>query len=241
MSQRLDPGVPDELGRLRQAFNRLLEALDRSRHSQRQLVLDASHEMRTPLTSLRTNLEVLRRVDELDPAEREVLITDVLVQMQELTDLVADLAELARGEVPHHETAALRFDSLVEEQVAVAATHGRARGVTFEVHTEPNWVNGQPERITKAVANLLDNASSGAPTRGAVEVTCRGGALTVADEGPGISPDDLPHIFDRFYRAPGARALPGSGLGLAIVAQVAKDEHGSVRAQRPPAAGRCSP
>ena len=100
VSKRLDPGGPDELGRLRRAFNRLLAALDTSRESQRQLVLDASHELRTPLTSLRTNMEVARRLEELDPEEREVLIGDVLTQLDELTTLVADLAELARGEQP---------------------------------------------------------------------------------------------------------------------------------------------
>jgi two-component system sensor histidine kinase MprB len=237
VSERLDAGGPDELGRLRRAFNRLLEALDTSREAQRQLVLDASHEMRTPLTSLRTNLEVLRRVDELEESEREILIGDVLTQLGELTDLVADLAELARGEVPRHESAPLRLDAVVEDAVALAASHGRGRAVTFELTSEETWVKGQRERIAKAVANLLDNALKWSPDGGKVEVHCAGGQLSVADHGPGISPDDLPHIFDRFYRAPGARALPGSGLGLAIVAQVARDEQGAVRAGEAPGGG----
>src|SRR5665213_3119832 len=112
VSRRLDPGGPDELGRLRRAFNRLLAALDSSRESQRQLVLDASHELRTPLTSLRTNMEVARRMEELDPEERDILIGDVLTQLDELTSLVADMAELARGEQPHQTSAPVRCDEL---------------------------------------------------------------------------------------------------------------------------------
>ena len=127
VSRRLDPGGPDELGRLRRAFNRLLVALDTSRESQRQLVLDASHELRTPLTSLRTNMEVARRLEELAPEEREVLIGDVLTQLDELTSLVADLAELARGEQPQLTTETIRLDSIVLEAVEVATTHGRSR------------------------------------------------------------------------------------------------------------------
>ena len=131
VSRRLDPGGPDELGRLRRAFNRLLVALDTSRESQRQLVLDASHELRTPLTSLRTNMEVARRLEELAPEEREVLIGDVLTQLDELTTLVGDLAELARGEQPQLTAEPIRLDAVVLEAVEVATTHGRSRGVTL--------------------------------------------------------------------------------------------------------------
>ena len=237
VSRRLDPGGPDELGRLRRAFNRLLGALEVSREAQRLLVLDASHELRTPLTSLRTNLEVLRRVDELDPIDREVLITDVLSQLEELTNLVGDLAELARGDQRPQEPALLRFDLLVEDAVAVATTHGRSRGVRFELSARPTWVNGQRDRITRAVGNLLDNALKWSPDGEVVEVTANAGTVTVRDHGPGIAPDDLPHIFDRFYRAPNARGLPGSGLGLAIVAQVAEAEGGSVDVGTAPGGG----
>jgi two-component system sensor histidine kinase MprB len=228
VSQRLDPGGPDELGRLRRAFNRLLVALDTSRESQRQLVLDASHELRTPLTSLRTNMEVARRLQELEPEEREVLINDVLTQMDELTSLVADMAELARGEQPDLTTEPIRLDSVVLEAVDVATTHGRNRGVVFEAIVAPTWVSGSSARIERAVDNLLDNALKWSPDGGVVEVTCSGGVLVVRDHGPGVDASDVDFIFDRFYRAPGARARPGSGLGLAIVAQVARDEGGSV-------------
>jgi two-component system sensor histidine kinase MprB len=228
VSQRLDPGGPDELGRLRRAFNRLLVALDTSRESQRQLVLDASHELRTPLTSLRTNMEVARRLEELAPEERQVLISDVLTQMDELTTLVGGLAELARGEQPELTPEPFLLDLLVLEAADVATTHGRSRGVVFQAAVAPTWVSGSRPRIERAIDNLLDNALKWSPDGGVVEVTCSEGTLFVRDHGPGVDPTDAAFIFDRFYRAPGARGRPGSGLGLAIVAQVAREEGGTV-------------
>ncbi len=232
VSRRLDPGGPDELGRLRRAFNQLLVALDTSRESQRQLVLDASHELRTPLTSLRTNMEVARRLPELDPEERETLINDVLTQMDELTSLVGDMAELARGGQPALTAGPIRFDQVVLEAVDAATTHGRSRGVTFDARVAPTWVSGSSARIERAVNNLLDNALKWSPDGGVVEVACSQGTLIVRDHGPGVADADADFIFDRFYRAAGARGRPGSGLGLAIVAQVARDEGGTVDVYR---------
>ncbi len=237
VSRRLDPGGMDELGRLRRAFNRLFEALDSSRDSQRQLVLDASHELRTPLTSLRTNMEVARRMDELEPAERQVLIGDVLTQLDELTTVVADLAELARGEQPPPASEPVGLHTVVEETVGVATTHGRSRGVTFNAFIAPSWVMGSKPRIERAIGNLLDNALKWSPEGGSVEISCSGGTVIVRDHGHGIDESDIDHLFDRFYRAPTARGLPGSGLGLAIVAQVAREEGGSVEAQQAPGGG----
>ena len=237
VSRRLDPGGPDELGRLRRAFNRLLAALDASRDSQRQLVLDASHELRTPLTSLRTNMEVARRMEELVPEDRDILIGDVLTQLDELTSLVADMAELARGEQPHQRQGAIRFDELVLTAVEAATTHGRSRNVSFMASVSPSWVEGSASRIERAVDNLLDNALKYSPDNGVVEVACGDGVLVVRDHGPGVADTDITHIFDRFYRAPEARSRPGSGLGLAIVAQVALDEGGQVSVHHPPGGG----
>jgi two-component system, OmpR family, sensor histidine kinase MprB len=237
VSQRLDAGGPDELGRLRRAFNRLLAALDSSRDAQRQLVLDASHELRTPLTSLKTNMEVARRLNELAPEEREVLIGDVLTQLDELTSLVGDLSELARGEVPALSSGIVSLDSVVADAVSAAITHGRSRNVTFAATIEPSLVAGSRNRLERAIGNLLDNALKWSPDGGVVEVSCVAGTVVVRDHGPGVSDEDLVHIFDRFYRAPAARGRPGSGLGLAIVAQVAREEGGSVIAGHAPGGG----
>ena len=237
VTRRLSPGGPDELGRLRRTFNRLLEALESSRRAQSQLVLDASHELRTPLTSLRTNLEVIRRVDELSEEDRSVLVDDVLVQLQELTDLVGDLAELARGDQEPAPPELVRLDLLVRDAVSVQNTHGRSKDVTFDLAGEPCWVEGHPDRIGRAVGNLLDNARKWSPPGRSVSVSCAGGTVVVHDCGPGIADEDLPHVFDRFYRSPTARGLPGSGLGLAIVAQVAKAEGGTIRAENDPEGG----
>ena len=237
VSRRLSPGGPDELGRLRLAFNRLLEALESSRRAQSQLVLDASHELRTPLTSLRTNLEVIRRIDELSVEDRNILVDDVLVQLQELTDLVGDLAELARGDQEPTPREPLRLDELVRDAVTVQTTHGRTRDVTFDLTAEPCWVEGHADRLERAVGNLLDNARKWSPPGRTVSVDVRDGVVVVHDRGPGIAEADLPHVFDRFYRSPAARGLPGSGLGLAIVAQVAKAEGGTILAENDPAGG----
>ncbi len=237
VSRRLSPGRPDELGRLRRTFNRLLEALESSRRAQSQLVLDASHELRTPLTSLRTNLEVIRRIDELSEQDRSVLVDDVLVQLEELTDLVGDLAELARGDQQPTRREPLRLDLLVRDAVAVQTTHGRAEDVTFDLVAEPCWVEGHADRLGRAIGNLLDNARKWSPPGRSVSVDVRDGVVVVRDQGPGIAEADLPHVFDRFYRSPAARGLPGSGLGLAIVAQVVKAEGGTVVAENDPRGG----
>ena len=237
VTRRLQPGRPDELGRLRRTFNRLLEALESSRRAQSQLVLDASHELRTPLTSLRTNLEVIRRVEELSAEDRSVLVDDVLVQLQELTDIVGDLAELARGDRGPAPRELLRLDLVVQDEVAVQNTHGRAKEVRFDLDAAPCWVVAHDDGLRRAVGNLLDNARKWSPPGDAVEVECREGLVVVHDHGPGIAPEDLPHIFDRFYRSPAARGLPGSGLGLAIVAQVVKAEGGTIVAENDPGGG----
>ena len=163
VTRRLSPGRPDELGRLRRTFNRLLEALESSRRAQSQLVLDASHELRTPLTSLRTNLEVIRRVEELSAEDRSVLVDDVLVQLQELTDIVGDLAELARGDRGPASREPLRLDLLVQDEVAVQNTHGRAQDVHFDLDAAPCWVVASDDGLRRAVGNLLDNARKWSP------------------------------------------------------------------------------
>jgi two-component system, OmpR family, sensor histidine kinase MprB len=230
LSERIEAHGEDELSRLATSFNTMLAALEESDRAKRQLVSDASHELRTPLTSLRTNIEVLARDRNMPDEEREKLLNDVVGQLSEMTALVTELVELARGETQPPEAEDVRLDLLVAEVVA------RARRdfpqVEFVTNLQPTELHGVPNTIARAVSNLLDNAAKWSPPGGRVEVSVRGGQVVVRDHGPGIDDDDLPYVFDRFYRAPAARKLPGSGLGLAIVKQVAEAHGGGVGAER---------
>ena len=230
LSRRIEAEGGDELSRLGGSFNTMLEALDESQRAQRQLVADASHELRTPLTSLRTNMEVLIEVDALSREDRERLLHDVVAQLDELTVLITDLVDLARGDEPAEVTQEVRLDLLVEEAVERARRH--ASDKNFVTDLEPTLVVGVAGRLDRAVSNLLDNAAKWSPPEGRIEVGVREGEVVVRDHGPGIDEADLPFVFDRFYRASTARGLPGSGLGLAIVRQVAESHGGEVSAER---------
>jgi two-component system, OmpR family, sensor histidine kinase MprB len=233
LSHRLPAEGRDELDRLGASFNTMLAALEASREAQRQLVADASHELRTPLTSVRTNVELLARAPDLPEAERERIVESVSAQVEELSVLVVDLVDLARpptnGGERSEEDEDVRLDIVVQEVVGAARAHAPDR--EFVVEAEPCIVLGSRPRLHRAVRNLLDNAVKWGPPGKPIEVAVRGGEVVVRDHGPGIAADDLPHVFDRFYRAPSARGLPGSGLGLAIVRQVAEAHGGTVRAE----------
>jgi two-component system sensor histidine kinase MprB len=227
LGRRIEVASSDEVGQLAARFNAMLDTLEGSIAAQRQLVADASHELRTPVTSLRTNIEVLAE-NRLDGAERRRLVADVQAQAEELSALVADLIELARGDQPSPAREDVRLDALVAEAVERSRRH--APGVRFETALEPAVVDGVPDRLARAVNNLLDNAARHGRT---ITVSCDPSGLRVRDDGGGIAPEDLPHIFDRFYRGTDARGRPGrdgSGLGLAIVRQVAEQHGGSVKA-----------
>ena len=233
LSERLHVHADDEVGQLALRFNKMLDrlersraALDRSVRAQRQLVADASHELRTPVTSLRTNVEVLLESGELGEEDRHRLLSDVVEQSEELTSLVADLIELARGDQPVGSTEEVRLDRLVAESVAWARRN--ASGVRFETSLAPVIVEGVPERLERAVNNLLDNAAHHSPPGGTVGVTVDADGLLVRDHGDGIEQQDLPHVFDRFFRGANSRHRQGSGLGLAIVKQVAEQHGGTV-------------
>jgi two-component system, OmpR family, sensor histidine kinase MprB len=237
LSRRIDPGGGDELGRLAESFNSMLTALEASLGAQRQLVADASHELRTPLTSLRTNIEVLASSERLPEEQRKHLLADVISQLGELTALVGDLVDLARGAEPRDQPPArLRLDLLVE--TAVEGAQARAPSVRFELQTSPCTVSGVASALERAIGNLLDNAAKWSPPGGTVEVEVTAdGEVSVRDHGPGIDAEDLPYVFDRFYRSAAARNLPGSGLGLAIVRQIVEAGGGSVEAQSHPDGG----
>ena len=229
LSQRIDVAGRDELSRLADSFNAMLAALEESSRAQRQLVADASHELRTPLTSLRTNIEVLASERTLPSGERERLLADVVDQLTEMTTLISGLIDLARGEQQTLEPEEVRLDLVATEAVERARRNRPA--VTFTTDLQESTVQGVPSTIERAVANLLDNAAKWSPPGGDVEVAVRDGTLSVRDHGPGIDEEDLPHVFDRFYRSPSARGRPGSGLGLAIVRQVAVAHGGEVVAE----------
>ena len=235
-SERMEVEGGEELERLARSFNATLDALERSVEAQRQLVADASHELRTPIASLRANIQTLEEADRLPVSEREALRADVVAELDELTALVADVVELARGTGPGELTDDVRLDEIVAAVVDRARTRTGAR-VDFDVRTEPTLVRGDPGRISRAVSNLVDNAVKWSPAGGAVELWLEGGALTVRDSGPGFDDRDLPRVFERFYRADGARGLPGSGLGLAIVRQAAEAHGGSAEAANAPGGG----
>ena len=259
LSRRISPAGEDEIGRLAVSFNAMLDALERSMtaldasvSAQRQLVADASHELRTPVTSLRTNIEILQRAQDMDERDRERLLEDVVEQIEELTLLMNDLIDLARGEEQRAYTEDVRLDLVVSE--ALERTRRDSPATRLHARLQPVLVIGVAARLERAVANLIDNAVKYSPPGEAVEIeltTASGGGapdrrsrgsslgckLTVRDHGPGIPPDEMPHVFDRFYRGADARGRPGSGLGLAIVRQVVTQHGGTVAAQRPPGGG----
>ena len=235
LTRRIETRGSDELSRLATSFNTMLGVLEASVATQRQLVADASHELRTPLTSIRTNIEVMSRSDGLSPEERKELLKDVIAQLEDLTVLVGDLVELARGGEPKLEPEVVRLDEVVEQAVELARR--RSPSLRFSASLEPTVVNGVPTRLGRAVGNLLDNAAKWSQPGQEVEVTLRNGELVIRDHGPGIDQADLPFVFDRFYRSPAARGLPGSGLGLAIVRQVAESHGGRVSGETAPEGG----
>ena len=236
LGRRVDARGDDEVGRMAARFNTMLDtlegsraALDESVEAQRRLVADASHELRTPVTSLRTNVEVLL-AHELPEDARRGLLEDVRAQTEELSALITDVIELARGEVPLSGVEDVRLDDLVRDTVERVGRHHP--GVRFECVLERTVVQGLPDRLGRAVANLLDNAAKYGPEGGVVEVGVAGGSVTVRDSGEGVPAAEAPFVFDRFYRGAGARGRGGSGLGLAIVRQVAEAHGGSVDVER---------
>jgi two-component system sensor histidine kinase MprB len=229
LSQRIDVTSDDEIGRLSERFDEMLDSIQALQATQRQLIADASHELRTPLTSLRTNLEVLARGEGLSPGEREHLLSDVVAELEDLSVLVGDLTELARGTSPDETPEDVRVDEVAER--ALERARRRAPELEYRTDLHPTVVRGTPARLDRAIGNLLDNAAKWSPPGGEVELMVADGKVAVRDHGSGIPPEDLPFVFDRFYRSAAGRSMPGSGLGLAIVRQVAESHGGTVTAE----------
>jgi two-component system sensor histidine kinase MprB len=235
----------DELARLTQSFNTMLGTVADSQERQRQLVADAGHELRTPLTSLRTNLELLLAASKpgappLPDEDRTDIVADISGQLDELTQLIGDLVELARQDEPRERFERVELLDVVER--ALDRARRRAGEINFDVSLQPWVLTGDNSSIERAVLNLLDNAVKFSPPDATVWVRLYplgdGTAVVeVADAGPGIAEEDLPKVFDRFYRSSEARTLPGSGLGLAIVKHAAERHGGAVYASRAPEGG----
>jgi two-component system, OmpR family, sensor histidine kinase MprB len=229
--REVEVGRPDELGRLAATFNSMLTALRRSQAAQRKLVSDASHELRTPLTSLRLNVDLLAEDPAMPAAERQEVLDRAVQQVAELGELVAGVTQIARGESTARGHEGLKLNEVAESALETARRDWPR--TTFRAQLQPCVVKGSAERLRTAIRNLLDNAAKFGPPGGPVEVSLAGGELCVRDYGPGIAPADLPHVFDRFYRATQARSVPGSGLGLAIVRQVTRAHNGTIIAEAP--------
>ncbi|MEU5975776.1 HAMP domain-containing sensor histidine kinase [Streptomyces sp. NPDC047315] len=239
LTVRIPSDGDDEIARLSRSFNAMTAALASSRDRQARLIADAGHELRTPLTSLRTNIDLLVRSERtgraIPPADRRALLESVRAQMAELASLIGDLQELSRPDAAHGGQQ-LSIVGL-HEVTATALGRARLRGpeLTFVEDLAPWYVRAEPAALERALVNVMDNAVKFSPPGATVEVRLRNGELTVRDHGPGIPAEELPHVFERFWRSPSARALPGSGLGLSIVARTVQQAGGQVRLE--PAVG----
>lgn len=231
-------GTGDELDRMAHAFTTMTAALAAAESQQRRLVADAGHELRTPLSSLRTNVDLLRRSRHqgrsLDPADEDGLLEDLAQQTRELSALVDDLNALSVPPAAEAQLTTIRLDHVVER--ALARVRTRARDRDFDVHLSPVVVSGSDSDLERAVVNLLDNAIKFSATGSAVSVTCDAGLVTVSDRGSGLTEKEAQHAFERFWRSSRSRSLPGSGLGLSIVKDVA-ERHGGWAGLRPRAGG----
>jgi heavy metal sensor kinase len=226
------PPHRDEVGQLAAMFNALIMTVERTVEQQRQFLADTSHELRSPLTVILANLDLLRRG--LDAPNRELSLHEATAEAQRMRRLVNDLLLLARTDAARSiDHAPVRLDRLVEETAAIAARQAPDHDVQVFVE-EPMVIIGDKERLTQLLRNLIENATRHTPPGAYIAVRLRRSdglaQLSVADTGPGIPAEHLPRIWDRFYRADKmrSRAVGGSGLGLAIVKYVAEAHGGSV-------------
>lgn len=252
LSEPVDASGQDEIGSLGRSFNAMISALATSREQQQRLILDASHELRTPLTSLRTNIEIANRPRRLNDDDNREVMGAALCEVQELTNVIDELVELATDRtadeavVPVHlldlandvaertrrrtervitVTPQGSWGSQVAQTTPVAPTAYGALQGSDAGRVRSESVPGRPRMLERAIANLVENAVKYSTPGTPITIHTSCCSVTVVDQGPGIHDRDLPYIFDRFYRSAEARAAQGSGLGLAIVSQIV-DRHG---------------
>lgn len=234
-------GPTDEIGDLVSTFNRMLDRVQASVDAQRRFVADASHELRTPLTTLRINVELLRRSPPEETPERTEVLDDVAKELERLSRLVHGLLDLARADAGYHlEKQSVRADELILE--VYQQVKPGADGVALR-HGElvPTTLPANPDYLKQLLLSLVDNALKYTPTGGEVRLDLeqdgRWLKFVVADTGRGIDPDDLPHIFDRFYRARSVRSQRGTGLGLAVARWIAQEHGGYIEVESTPGQG----
>jgi two-component system OmpR family sensor kinase len=228
-------GPPDEVGRLAATFNTMLARLQAAFQTQRRFVADASHELRTPLTSIRGNLGLLQREPPIAEADRVEVLADLVSESERLSRLVGDLLTLARTDTGRP----LRQESvpltpLVGDVVRRLAVLHPERTIGKDT-PDAAVAKGDTDAITQVLFILLDNALKFTPVEGTVAVVTevQGDRIAIAvhDTGPGISPEALPNIFERFYQGDAARAGTGTGLGLAIAKALVEGLHGTIEVQ----------
>ncbi len=235
LAHRVAVRTRDELGKLAQAFNRMAEALQRSEAARRQFLADVAHELRTPLSVIRGNLEAL--LDGAFPLTPESL-APVYEETLHLGELVEDLRTLTLAETGHLplEREDVELGELVAEVAEAVRPVAAEENVQIKVEREPGlWVSADPRRIRQVLGNLLSNALRFSPPGSTVTISAlRQGQeiwVSVQDQGPGIPPEDLPHIFERFYKADKSRSEGGSGLGLAIAKEIVQAHGGRIWAE----------
>jgi len=235
LPSRIETDRTDEVGELAESFNKMVSALEVSRDQQQRLVADASHELRTPLTSLRLKIDLLDSTPDLPSDQRQDLLRWAADELERLTDLVAELVDLAADPTVGEE-AAIEVD-LARSVTDVVERARRSSGRTIELTADPAIAVVRDRSVRRAVSNLVDNAIKYSPVGSPIVVEQRGGHIEVRDRGPGIPEGELPFVFDRFYRSPSARTQPGNGIGLAIVKRVAELHGGDVWARNEPTGG----
>lgn len=225
LNRSIEVSGSDEVAQLARSFNTMLVALRASSDRQRRLVQDASHELRTPLTSLRANAEILERAT-LSDEDRSSILADMKAEVDELADLSVELSALATDQRAAEDPVQVDLLDVVSE---VASRASRRTSAEVSVHsTDDTIVSARPSQLERAISNLVDNAIKFSGATSAVEIHVGSKRVEVRDHGPGISDEDKPHVFDRFYRATSTRSMPGSGLGLAIVSQFAEANDANV-------------
>ncbi|MBC7093286.1 HAMP domain-containing protein [Candidatus Bipolaricaulota bacterium] len=237
LAHRVAARTRDEIGRLAHSLNRMAEALERSEKARRNLLADVAHELRTPLTVIRGNLEAM--LDGVFPLSPEG-VAPVYEETLHLGELVEDLRTLTLAEAGHLPLARVKADlgELVRAAAEAVRPTAAEEGVTIAVEAEPNlYADVDPRRIRQVLGNLLSNALRYSPAGGTITVTAarRGNEawVSVRDQGPGIPPEDLPHMFERFFKTDKSRAEGGTGLGLAIARELVQAHGGRIWVESP--------